>query len=160
MIEVICGYVISKAFSNSRKKKLLSLLPMIIIDLTMTARLTSTLSGLVPALPALVALDDEEDWDQPDGAADRDDAETAERIAGARARVDHRICTACTHTLSATSVSVSVYFNQLICPTWKCCVTEQTLHAKYRGMDYVHRADVADIVRAFCPLTNGVLAAL
>jgi len=52
----------------------------------------SLLAGLVPALPASVALDDEKHGDQSDSAADGDDAQTAERVARPGPRAAHRIC--------------------------------------------------------------------
>ena len=55
-------------------------------------RLTSALSGLAPALPASVTLDDEEDGDQSDSATYRDDAQTAECVSGSGPRVRHRVC--------------------------------------------------------------------
>jgi len=58
-----------------------------------TARPTSALPGLAPALPAPVALNDEEDGDETDSSADRNDTKTAQRVTGARPRVRHRIYT-------------------------------------------------------------------
>lgn len=54
---------------------------------------TSALPRLAPALPASVALDDEEDGDETDSATYCDDAEAAQCVTRAGPRVRHWIYT-------------------------------------------------------------------